>query len=277
MIDRDTVWRQGSLLKSEELHHLQVDAAESFAAIVISHDCDIPNEAERSIELIICKQLESNKVDHNLCNARNVRRLHLPYDVDGAQVHYELSFQTRVVLDRTTFTRDFTQPSQIHTLTDANKRILKQWLAIRYGRPAYPNAFENRLRIRVGKKEILERKLAKLIEAKVSSLTGIWIDLDTDKNVELPSEDPYFLRMYLVYKTDGDLQLARAETELLVGEITALFNTAYTGERDQIVLDHCAAVAETSYTLADLMRTDQWRVEHISMSANDDSFVSTGA
>lgn len=277
MIDRDTAWRQGSLLKSEELHHLQVEAADNFAAVVISHDCDIPNEAEATIELIICKQLEPNKVDHQLCNARNVRRLHLPYNVGGRDVHYELSFQKRVVLDRAAFARDFSFPNETHTLSDASKRVLKQWLAIRYGRPAYPNAFENRLRIRISKKEILERKLAKLIEPRVSILSGIWVDLDTDKNVELPPEDPYFLQMYLVYKTDGDLQAARAETETLAGEITELFNSAYTGDLDQIVLDRCAAVAETSFSLADIMRTDQWRVEHISLSANDDSFVPTGA
>ena len=256
MIDRDTTaWRQGSLLKSEELHHLQIEDADKFAAIVISHDCDIPSDAEGYIELIVCRQLE--KEDKTCCNARNVRKLHLPYEVNGQQIYFELSFQKRVVLERAVFDRDFTKPNESYDLSDASKRVLKQWLAVRYGRPAYPNAFENRLRVNVSRREILERKLAKLVEAKVANLVGIWVDLDTDKDVELPLKDPYFLKMYLVYHTDGDLEAARIETETLACEITAPFNGVYTSEGDQVVVGEHEAVADTTFPLGDIMRTGQ--------------------
>ncbi|MNJ54767.1 hypothetical protein D3C77_502230 [compost metagenome] len=180
-----------------------------------------------------------------------------------------------MLVPRADFARDFTEPDHSYGLSLTNKRILKQWLAVRYGRPAYPNAFEARLRVKMGK-DILERRLAKLVEARGSSLVGIWVDLDTDKESELPPEDAYFLKMFLVYKTDGNLQEARVETETLATEIIDLFGKAFTGEEHQIVLDACHAVADTSFSLVDIMRTDQWRVEHISLSANDDSFVATG-
>lgn len=265
-------WRQGSLLKSDELHHLQVDATQ-FVAIVISHDCDIPADAEGVIEILICKRLE--KEDKLFCNSRNVRKLHLPYSLDAGEVYFELSFQKRVLVPRADFARNFTEPDHRYRLSSSDKRVLKQWLAVRYGRPAYPNAFEARLRVKMGK-DNLERKLAKLVEAKVANLVGIWVDLDTDKESELPPEDAYFLKMFLVYKTDGNLHEARVETETLATDILELFGKAFTGEEHLIVLDTCHAVADTSFSLVDIMRTDQWRVEHISLSANDDSFVATG-
>lgn len=276
MIDRkDTAWRQGSLLKPEELHHLEVDAAQGFAAIVISHDCDIPNPVEAVIELIVCKRVA--KEDKLLCNARNVRKLHLPFHVDSVDAFFELTFQKRVELTRDEFAAKFSGPDESFSLSDHSKRVLKQWLAVRYGRPAYPNAFEERLRsVKVGK-DILERKLAKLIEPQQTHLVGIWVDLDTDKNIELPPEDAYYLKMVLVYRTDGQLEASRLAAEALGVAIQEAFQTAFTEERDQIVLDTCEAVADNRFSLADIMKFDQWRVEYISMSANDDSFVPTGA
>lgn len=275
MIDRDTTtWRQGSLLKGDELHAIDVDPA-LFVALVITHDCDIGNPAEGMIEIIVASRLA--RMENNFCNARNIRKLHLTYAHDEAQVMCELTFQNRVVLRREDFEQKFSGPDDSYRISDFDKRVLKQWLSVRYGRPAYPNAFERRLRVEIARKISVERKLLNLITPKQSYLVGVWIDLDTDKNIELPPEDSYFLKMYLVYYVSDNLQNAREQAEELAQEITALFESAYAGDENKIILDECRAVAENRFSLLDVMRTDQWRVEHLSLSANDESFVETGS
>jgi len=147
------------------------------------------------------------------------------------------------------------------------KRALKQWLAARYGRPAFPNAFEDRLRKSVGKKNTVERQVGKIIEPEAKHLVGLFFDLGEHRSAEVAVGEPYALSISVVYDAiEGGTQ-ARQSAEKVAVLLRELFEQAY-GKPDaatEIALDACEAVADTSITLADLRRVDQWRLEYISL------------
>ena len=151
------------------------------------------------------------------------------------------------------------------------KRTLKQWLAARYGRPAFPNAFESRLRKQVGKKNTVERQIGKVLECEAKYLVGLFFDLGEQRSLEVPAGEPYALQISVVYDaTEGSMQ-ARTSAENVASQLRSLFERVY-GKPDtatEIALDSCEAVADTSITLADLRRVDQWRLEHISLSDDE--------
>ena len=149
------------------------------------------------------------------------------------------------------------------------KRGLKQWLAARYGRPAFPNAFEKRLRKQIRKKSV-ENNIAKILEPASTHLIGLFFDLGDERSRELPENEPYFLSISVVYDATDCGQTARKAAEEIAKELTTLFHRSYGAPEltKEIALEKCNAVADTHLTLADLRKVDQWRVEYISLREN---------
>lgn len=266
MLGRDTEWRQGDLLTDEEAHTIGlVESLNSNRCVVlISHDCDLPNDTETFVEVIVGSLLQAP--DPMLANARNPRRLHLKFVSDaGADMCVELRHVDRQQVSKAVFAKIGARDGNFLLPAD-EKRALKQWLAARYGRPAFPNAFENRLRKTVGKKSV-EYRIAKILEPESSHLVALFFDLGEDKAIELKDGDPYFLSISVVYDATEGGPNARASAETVAGELRTLFEQAY-GTVDtatEIALDACNAVADTFMTLADLRKVDQWRLEYISL------------
>ena len=54
-------------------------------------------------------------------------------------------------------------------------------------------------------------------------------------------------------------------------ELTQLFGEVYGSpeQAQEIALLDCQAISDTEYTLADLRRSDQWRLEYISLRDDD--------
>lgn len=275
MIGRNTTWRQGSLIKQEELVRIGLSIDPSHQVIVISHDCDIPHKGEEIIEALVCPTVQPEKIFQD---CKNPRKLHLRIDSpEDNNIHIELNFKNRILISKAQFMEELSGPQDNSYLSDSEKRTLKQWLSSRYGRPAYPNAFEDHLRVRIGKYSV-ERLFSELVAPVAEHIVGIFIGLDGDKNIELPTGEPYCLSIFIVYRTDLNALTARTASEKLSDEITALFLKAY-GEPEgakAICLEKCSAIADTRITLADLMKVDQWRLEWLSLAEGDDEFVSVG-
>lgn len=259
---RETNWRQGSLVKPEEVGRLASASSDECAVMLITHDCDIPaRDKEPVLEFIICRKTQA---DTNFINCRNVRNLHIPYYAGEESIHYLVNYQNRIFVERAIFD-SLSGPDESLLLKEEDKRVLKQWLCTRYGRPAYPNSFENRLRKKKGKKTA-EWHIAKIIQSCHESLCGMFISLGDAKDIELPEGDPYGLVINLVYQANGGSQ-AREACENAAQEISALFDEIYgpIGEATEIALEACDAVADSRFSLADIMKTDQWRLEWISL------------
>lgn len=272
MLTRDTDWRQGDLLTRESaitLATLNGLVGESHRVIVITHDCDLPNGHETSVEVIIAEVVvEANP---QFSYAKNPRRLHLSYEIARDQsIVVELRHAERRILPKDEFEKHAAKDSST-SLPAAAKRTLKQWLAARYGRPAFPNAFEERLRKPISKKNTVQRQIGKILEHDAKHVVGLFFDLGEHRTVEIDEGEPYALSISVVYDaTEGGMQ-ARQSAEKVASQLHELFEQAYGGPEaaTEIALDACEAVADTAIALADLRRVDQWRLEYISLS--DDS------
>lgn len=275
MICRTTPWRQGSLIKQVELGQIGIAPTPEQYAIVISHDCDIPHPKEEVIEIIVGQIVQPNKMFQD---CKNPRKLHLKIEKDGECIYLELSFQFRVLISKVDFGSALSGPDESFNLSESEKRTLKQWLSARFGRPAYPNEFENRIQKKIGKKDTVEKRIARLVEPVSQHIVGIFIGLDGDKNVELPPEEPYYLSLFIVYNTEFNTVQARVDCEKLADDIHQLLLDAYghPGDASDICIESCAAVADTKITLVDLMKIDQWRLEWLSLTDGDDNFVALG-
>ncbi|KAA3652174.1 MAG: hypothetical protein DWQ11_12220 [Proteobacteria bacterium] len=266
MLGRDTEWRQGNLLTDEGAQALGlVEACNSGKrAVVISHDCDLPNDTELFVEVILGSLVEDS--NPMFANARNPRRLHLCYVSDaGESLHLDLRHADRQPVCKAEFAK-YGARETVYALPADDKRALKQWLAARYGRPAFPNAFEGRLRKMVGKRSV-EQRIAKILEPVSKQLVALFFDLGAERSVEMPDGEAYFLSIAVVYDATEGGQVARQSADIVAQELRELFEQAYgpPAEATEIALEACASVADTFMTLADLRKVDQWRLEYISL------------
>ncbi len=278
MLGRDTKWRQGDLLTDKEAHAIGLVGSlnSNHRVVLISHDCDLPNDTETFVEVIVGSLVQAR--DPMLANARNPRRLHLKFvSKAGENMCVELRHFDRQQVCKAEFAKIRARDRNFLLPAD-EKRALKQWLAARYGRPAFPNTFENRLRKTVGKKSV-EYRIAKILEPESSHLVALFFDLGEDKAIELEDEVPYFLSISVVYDATEGGPNARASAEKVADELRTLLEQAYgtVDNATEIALDTCTAVADTFMTLADLRKVDQWRLEYISLSEDPaGDFLPTG-
>jgi len=274
MLGRGTHWRQGDVLTRESAAALDLVGTDDqgHRVIVITHDCDLPHEGELCVEVIVAEVMK--KPDPQLSYAKNPRRLHLAYETtyEGtgtAPLILELRHGNRHSVLKGAFAERAVKDNSLVLPADA-KRVLKQWLAARYGRPAFPNAFEERLRKRSGKHTV-EQLIAKILEPDAKYLVGLFFDLGEQRGVEVGEGEPYILSMSVVYDATEGGGKARESAERVAEQLRDLFERTY-GKPDvatEIALDACEAVADTHLTLADLRRVDQWRLEYISLRDDD--------
>lgn len=273
MLARDTDWRQGDLLTCETAAALGLvaPADDGRRVIIITHDCDLPHDSELCVEVIVAERVVKDpKPDPQLSYAKNPRRLHLTYEgADGAPLILELRHGDRRSVPKGDFAERALKDSSLSLPVEA-KRALKQWLAARYGRPAFPTEFEERLRKRAGKRTV-EQQIAKILEPDAKHLVGLFFDLGEQRGAEAVEGMPYALSVSVVYDaTEGGGQ-ARTSAERVALRLRELFEGAY-GKPDvatEIALDACEAVADTRMTVADLRRVDQWRLEYMSLRDDD--------
>lgn len=270
-MERETVLRQGCLLGPDQLKALElIKENASRWAVVISHDCDLPNPLETEVELMFAEPVQALKPE--LTRAEHPRKLQLVYQNEvGAASFFELSMAQRHMLPKSQFTN--LASSVAWSLPTFEKRVLKQWLAARYGRPAFPNSFETRLRRKVkfakGKPREVHRQIKKIVEAVADDLVGLFFDLGDERDRELATSEPYELGMVLVFDTERHGELANSTAYRVKRELRNLFDQAYPmAEADRIELAECSVVADIHFSLADIRRHDQWRLEYLSQDAD---------
>lgn len=266
MLGRDTEWRQGHILTDEAAHALGLVNARNSnqRVVVITHDCDLPNESEQFVEVIA--GIIVSTPNNMLTNARNPRRLQLKYaSSKGVELLIEINHANRVTTNKSDFARFCGTPADFHLSSD-DKRALKQWLAAKYGRPAFPNTFETRLRKEVSGKNI-EQHISRIAAPNAAHLVGLFFDLGEDRHSELADGVPYVLSISVVYDATEGGQEARQCAETVAASIRSIFVQAYgtAAEAFEIALEECEAVADTFMTLADLRKVDQWRLEYVSL------------
>lgn len=273
MPKRGTHWRQGSILKEEDAQSLGlVEPDTGELAILISHDCDIPNQTEPDLEFIVGTVVDTEKPEY--LSAQNPRTLHLRLIDEGGQPRYlELTHSRKKFVAKGEFDSEPTEPDSNLRLEPDDKRVLKQWLSARYGRPSFPDAFQERLIPKV------REKMKRAAKQHAEHLIGLFFDLDEDRQEELDDGEPYFLKISVVYRAESGPD-AREAAEATASRLQEIFNAHFEPpERaTDIALAACTAVADTHMTLADIRRVDQWSLEYISLREGENGdFIPAGA
>lgn len=270
MMDTGTTWRQGQILKHEDAVSLGVitEGDTGVKVVIISHDCDLQSAAEPNIELIAGPLI---KGAGNYARAKHPRILHLHFEnaSDTNLNAIELKHDNKIRLEKAKFTCSECDPS--YSISSEEKQGLKQWLAARYGRPAFPDVFESRLRAFDNKRFRFEKELAKIISKHSKYLIGVFFDLGEDRFNDLEEGVPYELHIHMVYDAIVGGPEAREEAEQAVAHVDKLFKD-YHGEPSEselIALMTCNPVPDTEFNLYALRRMDQWRVEYISLMGDD--------
>ena len=183
-------WRQGSLLGSELATQARAVAASeldvrcSDLLIVASHDCDIVNpnlEKEPFVELVGARP--GAVTDKVLASGRNPRALQFDADFGEGQVvpctpHRRWQVRRSLLLPH--------RPGGC--LPDRERRLLALWLAKRYVRSGFPNAFEQRWRTKL-------RRWYKLLQRHSDQLLGVYLRLNSLH--DLDDDDPYLCHLLL--------------------------------------------------------------------------------
>lgn len=183
-------WRQGSLIEQPGLKVLGLD---SFSCgIVLSQDCDLIQsvDLEPDAEIILGYLRESCRPD--CLNGHNPRSLDIEVRVGAPPTHAALAIADRVKVPKASLAA--LSPSSDFVLAGQAVTLLAGWVAKRYTRQAWPDAFNKRLSGSVGKK--LEN-LFKSEAARV--ISGIWFYLDPLEE-ELAPEQDYHLSVWLTVK-----------------------------------------------------------------------------
>lgn len=173
--------------------------------IISTYDCAVINhcfDAEPWVNVLIAKRIESMKKDFQ--NGRNERKLHFPIDVDGEDHYFEVNaasifqFERKLLLDLTKLAN--------YDIQEHAALSLKSWLAERFRRDVWPDAFNNSTKSAKG-------RLKSYYKRRNDFVSGVYLNLDTWEEKE-PGEK--YRIMAIIAVEDGKLRPLRAalrETE----------------------------------------------------------------
>lgn len=270
-------WHQGDVIEGELLRSLLQylkTPMDGDIAVIASHDCDLHREGQ--FELIICTKLD--RVDKQYISAKHPRILHLTLESESEHLLLELRQTEKLTLPFHPIEEQAPDKKE-YSLSASEKRILKQWLAARYGRPAFPDMFEKRLRRKFNSKFNVERKVASILSTYSEFISAVFFEIPDECKNESPPDDLYILKIFIAIDSTKDLDASRKAVESAAQEIEEAFFKVYgePGNSSDIELELCSAILETEITLTMIRRMDQWRVEYISLDKDEDSVVTSGA
>lgn len=266
--DRHTPWRQGHALTHETavtLGLVGVGESETAVAMVVSHDCDLAQtpDVEPAIEIIVGGRVAA--ADGNFSHAKNPRRLHLPCTENGSTIFLDLLARDKRGISKDQLAEHL--PNTSMALTPDDRAMLQRWLAARYRRAAFPDEFVRRLR-----ETGLDRRIAKILEPLGVHLIAIFFDLDDGKELERQgSDDPYKLRIDLLYSTERDPVAALDAADQAASAISATFR-----ERCFVVgkgwrefeLVSSEPISDEAMTYAMSAQLTKWNVDYLSLRAD---------
>jgi hypothetical protein len=266
--ERRTPWRQGHALAADTVAALslrsQADSAHPVV-VVVSHDCDLAQDPtnEPVVELIIGQRVDS--ADGNFTHGKNPRRLHVPGTDAGAAICIELMATARQSIPKRAIAGHL--PSATVLIDSAGRNTLQYWLAARYRRSAFPDAFDSHL-MATG----VARRIAKILEPLGNHIVAVFFDVDEGIEREhANSNDPFTLSIDLLYSTDTDPTAAEAAAATAAESITAAFRgrcfDKATNKWRGIELLACTPISDQALTYAMSLRLKRWNADYISLRA----------
>lgn len=270
---RETPWRQGHVLCGAACAALNLKDGvrlEATCVVVIGHDCDLANddlEVEPSVEVIVGRLVD--KANGSFAWGKAPRKLHLEMLRDGQSVTVELVATDKDEVPKAGLAPFV--PDASFELDVTQLGVLRNWLGARYNRTAFPDAFVDRMG--ASKADV---RLAKLIEPKGNLISFVYFILDDGEMREREKGDPYELSMVLVYRPGDDPDDAADQADTLADEIFAACKKRLPGTEDEpnpdIILKSCIAISEEDVTVAKARLLSHWRLEYMSLRAEEEQF-----
>ena len=266
--DRHTPWRQGHALTNEAavtLGLVRVVEVATVVAMVVSHDCDLAQspEVEPSIEIIVGGRIAA--ANGNFTHAKNPRRLHLPCTENGVTMYLDLLATDKRGIPKYHLAGHL--PNASMELTPENRSVLQRWLAARYRRAAFPDEFERRLR-----ETGVDERVKKIVEPLGTHLIAIFFDVDEGRELERKgADDPYILRIDLLYSTERDPIAALNAAEQAASAISAAFRERcfVAGKGWQgLELVSCEPISDEAMTYRMSTQLKKWNAEYLSLRAD---------
>jgi hypothetical protein len=152
-----------------------------------------------------------------------------------------------------------------HAKTARTERsILQRWLAARYRRAAFPDAFVKRL-----DESGASARLTKILKPAGKHIHAIFFDVDDGNEVQRNEpNDTYALTIVILYTSQPNSQesetVALKVKEQIESVLEELFLNNDNSWRD-IELLECIVMSDQALTYAQSLLLKQWRLEHLSL------------
>lgn len=271
--DRLFSWRQGDVLTDEAAKTLGLQHSENADitfVVVVSHDCDLTAVADKEpeSEIIVGRRIDKLGRDSY---AKTARRLHIEYQTKTGPVALELMATGKQSISKTALFA--TEPREDMWLDGQGIGILQRWLAARYHRAAFPEAFENRLRAaNIPGKHSFLKKIEDILADGGNHIRALLFDLDEGKDIERETpDDLYQLGINVLYDSLRDEPTAAAAATKAAEGLEALFEAAFHSSEagwQNVCLQYCDPISDSAMTVVQRETLKQWRLEH--MSFQDD-------
>jgi len=253
---KENGWRQGSILLLEGLPagccfepKLPDHSADSLL-IVLTQDCDLLQEdfsKEPYVEVILATPI-NGKPDGNLFYGKNPRCIQFPIGKNHFQAccHNRSRFNRRILVH--------CQPSTAERISESNIGLLREWMAKRYVRPAFPDNLN--LRIRGGNHG---KSIQKILHSRGHLFQDIYL-FCSPSDQELIEEQSYRVSIWLAVATEKAHDKAlQEEAREVCGEINTIISNC-----PGIELLSCEVRAEETITLDDLRYFKPWDFDYLS-------------
>jgi hypothetical protein len=226
--------------------------------MVVSQDCDIIHgsiEGEPYAEVLFAHKLEGCP-DGSFTYGKNPRRLQFAITSERTPQYHECLAQERYILDRRILVDFAADPANI--IESSSLYIVRNWLAARYTRTAFPDEFNARIANEL-------RRQSRTLKARGNSLSGIYVAVTPWE--ELGDSDVYRVELYATVETDvWSDSVIRSEMETLISDIATAMNSC-----EGIEVENFELRSEDAITLADLRFLRRWDYDYLSHRDSADS------
>ncbi|SRR5258708_2503916 len=249
-------WRQGSIFPAaahtELAKHTRVQLSPDDCCIVLTQSCDIvfPDfDVEPVVEVVSARWLNS-PTDGNFTHARSARRLHFHVAVRGAETGYEAHIRDRFNAPRELLARY--APDDIRGLPDTDYNDLITWIVARYERHAFPDAFNDRIRVAT------EQKIKPILK-KLPKIKALFLALDSWD--ELSDKTAYRMDLVVTLNAeDYDNVAVRQAVEKGTLEISSAL-----ADCKGVIVDEANVRSERDVSLDMLRYAGRWNFDYMSL------------
>lgn len=268
---RETPWRQGAILPSDAVQALGLQGKGSpdhvLCVMVISHDCDLANDnldQEPNVEVIVGQRLE--KGEGNYYWSKSPRTLHIDALCNGLEFVIELVATERCFVKKSALASF--SPDDSWDIPSRSCSALRDWLAVRYKRSAFPDGFVNLI-----KRTKLEERLISFLKKDGRDISSVYFDLGDSRKSGYIVEGAYELLVVLAFLPGEDPEAMQRRMDSLADRIASEFEKKLfdevAGTWKGICLKRCMAVSEDDMTLSVARRLQSWYLDYLSVKGGE--------